>query len=264
VVGVPPFAVSGADERTGALAWAVADLVATDLARIRALRVVERTRLEAVLRELSLAEGGRVDPATAPRVGRLVKADRLVLGDVTVRPDGRTLRLGVRVGRVADGSIVSAVDAAAPLADLLAAEQELALRTAAALGVTVSPKERAAIAARPTISLDALLAYGAGLREEAAGRPDAAARAFRRALALDGAFTLARRRLLEARQLQATGTVDPIAIPGLAPLGRATTTTLDRLNRPLDLSGGLPRTGSAGDASFPGTLATIVIVIERP
>src|SRR5688500_6092548 len=81
-VGVAPFAADPADTVATALAYGLADLLITDLSRSAALTVVDRLRADAVLRELRLAESGRVDSATAPRVGRLVGARRLVVGTV--------------------------------------------------------------------------------------------------------------------------------------------------------------------------------------
>ncbi|HZI44674.1 MAG TPA: CsgG/HfaB family protein, partial [Ilumatobacter sp.] len=75
-----PFSVDGVDTALAPLAYALADLLMTDLARSAQLRIVDRLRLDALLREVRLVEAGRVDTATAPRVGRLVGARRLVIG----------------------------------------------------------------------------------------------------------------------------------------------------------------------------------------
>mgnify|MGYP002780100653 FL=1 len=265
VVGVPPFAARGEVEAPlDALPFALADLLATDLARARAVTVVERTRLDAVLREQGLVQAGRVDSATAPRLGRLVQADRIVLGQVTAFPDGRSIRLGVQVGDVARGTVVRTVDATATLEELLEAEKEIAFRTVDALGVVLTPAERAAIAARPTATLEALLAHGRGVRAELLGDWSEAARQYRRATALDGRFAAPRLRLREVRALQDAGTATPLFMPGLAPLGTATGIALDRLNRPLDVITALPRTGTAGEPSAPSSVATLIITVVRP
>ncbi len=65
----------------------VADMITTELLneaeRWRTFRVVERDRLFEVLAEQDLAAGGRIDPATAARVGRILGADLLLTGGVT-------------------------------------------------------------------------------------------------------------------------------------------------------------------------------------
>ncbi len=52
----------------------------TELARNPAMRVVERSQLNALIAEQDLGAGGRVDPETAARVGRIVGAKFMVLG----------------------------------------------------------------------------------------------------------------------------------------------------------------------------------------
>jgi TolB-like protein len=59
----------------------IALMLITDLSKVERLQVVERAQLQALVRELGLGASGLVDPATAPRVGRLLQARWLVGGD---------------------------------------------------------------------------------------------------------------------------------------------------------------------------------------
>jgi hypothetical protein len=265
-IGIPPFAASARDTTLAPLAFALADLVATDLARTNKVRVVERSRLGEVLRELDLAGTGRVDSATAPRVGRLVSAERLVFGSVQAMPDGRTLRLGARIGDVERATISRAVDASAPLVEILAAEKALVLRLFESLGVQLTPAERAAVEQQPTKNIAALLAYGRGMARYYEGDFRNAAREFRAAGRLDPNFRDARNRELQVRSLGAIGTSTPIAIPGVRPLDGSIISTIDRLNRPLDLVASVSRAVSTAiDPSFPASLTgTIIITVGRP
>ncbi len=76
----------------------VADLIVNELAgeaeRWRTFRVVERDRLFEVLDEQDLGRDGRIDPATAARVGKILGADLLVMGAVT-RFDVRSDYIGL-------------------------------------------------------------------------------------------------------------------------------------------------------------------------
>ncbi len=264
-LGVPPFAVNGRDTKLTPLSYALADLLATDLSRSAQLTLVERTRLGDVLRELDLATSGRVDPATAPRVGRLIGARRLVIGAVDELPGDGGLRLGVRLADVEQGTVAQAIDAQAPLADILAAEKALAFRIFDALGVVLTPAERAAVEQRPTNDLAALLAYGAGVQAEYRGDFRTAASEYRRAQRLDPSFAGASRRAQDVRARAETGVTEPIGMPGLRSRDAAVGTTIDRLNRPLDMITGVTRnTGGVGDPSFPATTATVLITVNRP
>jgi TolB-like protein len=264
-LGVPPVAVRSVDNRLAPLSYALADLLTTDLARSRQLTLVERTRLGDVLRELELSASGRVDTATAPRVGRLVSARRLVLGGLDQLPAEGGLRIGVRLADVERGRIEQSIDAQAPLADILAAEKELVFRIFEALGVTLSPAERAEIEQRPTADIAALLAYGAGVQAEYLGDFRTAASEYRRAQRLDPRFLLAAMRAREARARAESGTSFPQLLPGLRARDAAIASTIDRINRPLDVVTGVTRnTGGPADPSFPSTAATILITITRP
>ncbi|WP_373061126.1 CsgG/HfaB family protein [Gemmatimonas sp.] len=265
VIGVLPFASLGSDSTLVPLAYALADLVATDLSRSKGLTVVERARLGEVLRELDLAESGRVDSATAPRVGRLVSAERLIFGSVEPLPDGRTIRLGARIGDVERSTVTSIVDARAPLAEIFEAEKELVFRLFQSLGIVLSPAERAEIEQRPTKSVSALLAYGRGVQRTYQGDSRGAAEAFREAHRIDKTFEGARTREIEAKEMGAVGTTNPIAIPGVRSLDRATSMAVDRINRPLDLVTNVTRAVSTPtDPSFPITQGIIVITVVRP
>jgi hypothetical protein len=265
-IGVPPFAAGVRDTLLTPLAFALADLVTTDLARSGQVRVVERSRLGEVLRELELSGSGRVDSTTAPRVGRLVSAERLVFGSVQSMPDGRTLRLGARVGDVERSTLSRAIDASAPLAEILAAEKALVLRLFESLGVQLTPAERAAVEQQPTKNIGALLAYGRGVQLYYEGDFRGSAREFRNAGRLDPSFRDARTRELQVRSFGVIGTTTPQFIPGVRPLGGAIATTVDRLNRPLDLVTNVSRAVSTViDPSFPTSQkGTIVITVGRP
>jgi TolB-like protein len=265
VIGVPPFLATSADPAIGDLSFALADLLMTDLSRSAQVRIVERARLGEVIRELDLARTGRVDSASAPRVGRLLQAGRLVLGSIGPLGTGGAVRLGASIETVVDGTVQQAVDAQAPLADILAAEKALAFRLLESLGVTLAPAERAAIEARPTANLQALLAYGRGVRREYQGDFLAARREYQEAARLDARFRQADTRVQEMRTLARAATLDPDLIPGLRPRGTALGAAVDQVNRPLPLTTTGTRTfTSPVDPGFPEVRGTLLITVVRP
>lgn len=69
-------------------------ILMTELAANRDLRIVERERVQAVLDELKLTASDLADRATAARVGRLVGARYIVTGAATIDPRN-TIRLDV-------------------------------------------------------------------------------------------------------------------------------------------------------------------------
>ncbi len=262
-LGIPPLEVASADTALAPLGYGLADLLITDLARSRKLVVVDRIRLDAVLRELRLVESGRVDPETAPRIGRLVQARRLVLGRLRDRPGGG-LAIEAGIADVATGQLRSAVSAGARLEDILEAEKELAFRLLDELDVTLTPAERSAVEQLPTRSVGALLAYSRGVKYETEGRYEAAAREYIQALRLDPGFGAATANLEEVQRAPAPGSTVQ-AGAGATQASRAAGIVGDRLNRtnPSPLGSMLIATPveAGGDLRIP---TTITITVEVP
>jgi len=125
-----------ADDATW-LSKGLADMLATDLASLGGLRVVERERLELLLKEQELALSGLLDAANAPRIGAFLNAEALCYGSFTLR--GGELRVDARVSSVASGLVLAAASASGPLDELNAIERRLLISLAAGLGLATVP-----------------------------------------------------------------------------------------------------------------------------
>ena len=82
-VAVLPFvnsAIGAATAELAPLSKGIADLLITDLAMNPGIRVVERENIQRLLDEQRLAQDGRVDDATAARIGKLLGAKHMVTG----------------------------------------------------------------------------------------------------------------------------------------------------------------------------------------
>lgn len=188
---VVPFTVAARDTLLQPLGYGLADLLAGDLAKSPELRLVERLQTEAILRELNLVDEGVTDPKQAPRVGRLVGARRILIGDASSVANGG-VRLNARVVDVIGGTVQELVTAEAPLDRILDAEKALALLLFERLNITLTPAQRLAIEQRQSTQLAALVAYGRGVQAEAKGDAVGAIAAFEEASRLDAAFSAAR------------------------------------------------------------------------
>lgn len=202
-VAVFPFSYAGEDPRMQALARALAALLTTDLAQTSRLRVLDRSQVQALVNEIKLSGSGLVDPATAVRGGRLLRAGRVVQGQVG--GTDRALRIAAAVVR-AD---TVAAEKAAPielqdeLDRLFAMEKSLALGLYQAMGVQLTVAERERVAHRATQNVEALLEFGWGLQAEDEGDPVRAADHFERAAQFDPGFVEARRWAAGERTLAA-------------------------------------------------------------
>jgi curli biogenesis system outer membrane secretion channel CsgG len=102
----------------------LAQMLITDLSSSPAFQIVERERLEALLAEQKLAATGKLDPATATRVGRLLGARYMVMGGYFDLNDA--LRVDARLVEVETGRIVGTSGTTGKPGDVMAAEQKTA------------------------------------------------------------------------------------------------------------------------------------------
>src|SRR5512133_210730 len=183
-LAVVPFTVAQRDTLLTPLGFGLAEMLATDLAVSPKLRLLDRLRIDAILRELDLVDKGITDPRTAPRAGRLMGARRLLIGNIGSGANG-TVRLQARIVDVVDGTVQDLVSAEAPLARIIDAEKALALLLFERLGVTLTPAQRLAIEQRQTTQLATLVEFGRGAEAEARGDATGAMKAFEDASRLD-------------------------------------------------------------------------------
>ena len=188
-VAVLPLVIAG-DSSVQPLSRGLAELITTDLAHLRTLRLLERLQIGMLLDELKLGQTERVDPATAVRVGRLLRAERMVQGTATI-PRRGPVQLSATV--VTGSGVVRPVSpVTGPFAKLLDLEKQVVLDLAAQLGLEVTQAERERILRQGPKSLAAFLAYSRGLEAMDRGDYGAAARYFRSAAQADRSFQAAR------------------------------------------------------------------------
>ena len=189
VVAVLPLQIVG-DSQYQPLSLGLAQIITSDLALLQRFRMVERLQLSALLEELQLGQTERVDQASAARVGRLVRAGRMVQGLAAIPEDGDT-RLEASVV-MSDGEVRSPGSLTGRLRDLLQMEKQLVVAIASQLGYTLSQAELQLILENGTQNMTAFLAYSEGLLAEDAGDYSAAAAHFARAVRADPNFQAAR------------------------------------------------------------------------
>jgi tetratricopeptide (TPR) repeat protein len=188
-VAVLPLQITG-DSSYQPLSRGLAQILTSDLALLQRFRMVERLQLNALLDEIRFAQGSRVDPATAARLGSLVRAGRMVQGLATI-PDERNVRLEASVV-LGTGEVTGPEAADGSLRDLLQMEKTIVVGLASRLGYTLSEAERRAILENGTQNLAAFLAYSRGLVAEDLGDFNAAATYYAQAVRQDPGFRAAR------------------------------------------------------------------------
>ncbi len=188
-IAVLPIDVAG-DSTYQPLGRGLAQIFIADLSLLQQFTLVERIQVQALVDEMRLAETGAVDPATAARMGRMLRAGRMVQGLANI-PDEDDIRLDVSV--VDDqGQIASPAARTGRLRQILRMEKEIVIEIAAQLGYQLSQAERQAIFDNGTRDLTAFLAYSRGLAAEDIGDYSAAATFYQQAVQADPNFQQAR------------------------------------------------------------------------
>ncbi len=190
-LAVLPLEEGAGSEEFAGLGNALAGMLVSDLSRIETLQLVERSRLEDILGEIALGDGGFLDPSTAQELGRGLGAELVIAGSYSVV--GAAFLMDARIVEVESAAVLGAADAQGTVEDFVTVEKDLveALLDELELAVTSSVR-RKMLTATPTENFGAFASYGQGLDHEAAGRVDAARSAFEQALELDPEFELAR------------------------------------------------------------------------
>lgn len=183
----------------------IAQMLTTDLAKAKKLKVVERLKLQKLLEELKFGTTGLVDARTAPRIGKLIRARKLIKGGFTELTD-ENLRIDASLAETATTEISDVKQVTGKLNTIFRLEKQLAFEVIDELGIVLTQEEREAIQKIPTESLLAFIAYSKGLDYEDRGLYDQAKAEYQKAVSLDSNFDLAKNSLNEVEIAQNAST----------------------------------------------------------
>ena len=187
-LAILPVTIAG-DSSLQPLSRGLAEMMTSDLAMVRSLRLLERVQIGTLLDELKFAQSARTDPATAVRVGRLLRAERMVQGVAAITENG-PVRMAAAVVS-GDGTVRSGAQANGTFKQLLELEKQLVFGLATQLGIQLTDAERQRILRQGPKNLAAFLAYSQGLEALDRGDYRAAAAAFGAAARADPSFQAA-------------------------------------------------------------------------
>ena len=129
------------------LSKGIADMLITQLAVNKSIRVVEREQLQAVLTEIDLAGSTKVDPQTAVKLGKLLGARYFLTGGFIVDPRER-MRLDIRAVNVETSEVVYVETVSGKAEDIISLIGDLSTKVNA--GLRLPAMTRTAAAPAPT------------------------------------------------------------------------------------------------------------------
>lgn len=198
-LAVLEFRPAGAAKELESLGSGLQSMLTTDLSQVEGVTLVERARLHDVQGELKLGRTSAVDPATAAKAGKLAGASHIVVGTFTVM--GKKLRLDTRLVEVASGKVALATSVDGEQDAFFELEKTLVNRLLAGIGVTLSARERGAVARIHTTDFEAFRRFSAGVQAFDEARYEEALAQLRAAAQKDEDFKLARVTLEEYERL---------------------------------------------------------------
>ncbi|MBI5410915.1 MAG: hypothetical protein HZA21_02880, partial [Nitrospirae bacterium] len=188
--------------RNPELGWmkkGLADMLVAELARIPSVLVVQRQRLEEVVREQTLQLSGRVADESTVRIGRLAGATVLVAGSVTAT-NGQ-LRIDAQVMGVEQGTVLGTAVAEGKVTEVSSVARSLVAKVVELLPNTGERRTETIITTTDDSksgSVPAAKANDAGETLSREGKMFQALEEFERALAADPAHPAARSNYAQA------------------------------------------------------------------
>jgi tetratricopeptide (TPR) repeat protein len=179
----------------------LAEMLITDLSKVKALKVVERIRLQKLMEEMNLGETDIVDQKTTPRLGKLLGAYRLVKGSFFELKENE-MNIDAFVAQTKTGALDGTTNISGDITQFFRLEKDLVFKILDEMKIKLSDKEREAILEIPTENFFAFLQYSRGLDFEDQGRYTEAAAAYTQAAQADPKFSQAKSSASSAKNAQ--------------------------------------------------------------
>ena len=192
-VAVLDFANHSKDPALDGYRLGFRDMLTTDLSKLSSIKVLERARLESLLKEHNLAKADFIDPETAVQLRRGLSAHAMLSGSYLI--SGDDIRVDVRLVSVETGEVLQAEAVEGKKTDMFGLQKTLATKVLAALDVTPTAAEQEALNQPQTREFEAFRLYSEARLAQLQGNQEEAEARLREALAKDRDFELASREL---------------------------------------------------------------------
>jgi TolB-like protein len=122
----------------------IAAMMISDLGGVPEIQLVERERMQDIVKEMDAQHTRYFDSTTSVKVGKLTGAEYIIVGAFTsVQP---RMRIDTRIVRVGTGEIVKTAQVTGDEDKFFELEQKLAKNLIDGLGLALSPDEKASLA----------------------------------------------------------------------------------------------------------------------
>ncbi|MEW5797740.1 MAG: CsgG/HfaB family protein [Bacteroidota bacterium] len=147
----------------------LADMMITEMTKVKGIKVVERQRIQSIIEELNLNETEMVDKATTQQMGKLLGAQVMLFGGFSNLFNDK-LRIDVRIVRTETGETLKAEEETGELDEFLTMLQSLVKKIAGDLEVKLSSEDEDRLEATKDGNFSGYVTYAQALDYEDQGK----------------------------------------------------------------------------------------------
>ena len=186
-------------EEFNPLSKGLADMLITDLSNVKSIQIVEREKLESLLKEIDLGESKFMDESTAQKLGKGLGAGYMLTGSYLIM--GETMRIDARLVDVATGEVSMGEEITGEKNTFFELEKELVEKLITALNLSLSKSEKRRVKKVQTESFDSFNAYSSALEALDNGNLEKSQEYLSKAVEIDDGFDIAWDKLDEIIEL---------------------------------------------------------------
>ena len=143
------------------LSKGLSDMLITDLSNVKSLKIVEREKLESLLKEIELGDGKFIDPNTAQKLGKGLGASFMLTGSFLIM--GETMRIDARLVDVGTGEVTMAEEITGEKYSFFELEKVLKDKLIKSLNIELSRTESRKVKKSQTESFEAFNNYSSSI-----------------------------------------------------------------------------------------------------
>jgi TolB-like protein len=147
----------------------LADMMITEMTKIKGIKVVERQRIQSIIEELNLNETDMVDKSSTQKMGKLLGAKVMLFGGFSNLFNDK-LRIDVRIVRTETGETLKAEEETGELDEFLTMLQSLVKKIAADLEVKMTSEDEDRLEASKDGNFEGYVTYAKALNYEDQGK----------------------------------------------------------------------------------------------
>jgi TolB-like protein len=197
-IAISYFDNSSGDAKYNALSKGIADMLITDLSKIKGVTIVEREKLEKLIQEIKLGQSKYFDPSTAQKLGKGLGAQNILTGSFYILDN--TIRMDARLIDVQTGGIIFAEQVSGNKNNFFALHQQLANLLAKKLNIPYSPDLSGLYKASDEVTLSEVVSFSNALELQDEGMNGEAKQLLEKTIKTNPKFHFAQNKLDEIKE----------------------------------------------------------------